>query len=156
MTDVDRLAEPPPAMGVQAINAPSIGFDVASAAVSAHSAYQDIQNGAGGLEIGLDLADVATSIAGAISGGMALRSARAASTDEGNFTGAVRSAIHSESSNLIAGNSVGMSSFLSSTGNSLAAASNQASYTAELWNASNFATSMAGGFDMAGGGLLGH
>jgi RHS repeat-associated protein len=144
------------AMGVQAINAASIGFDVASAAVSAHSAYQDIQNGAGGLEIGLDLAGVATSIAGATAGGMALRSARAASTAEGNFTGAVRSAIHSESSNLIAGNSVGMSSFLSSTGNSLAAASNQASYTAELWNASNFATSMAGGFDMAGSGLLGH
>jgi hypothetical protein len=105
------------AFAVQAVNLASVGFDVASFAVSAHSAYEDIQGGASGLQTGLDIAGAITSLAGAGAGGMALRSASSAAAAEGTFTAATRSAIHSEYANLIASNYAGMNSFLAGAGN---------------------------------------
>jgi RHS repeat-associated protein len=144
------------AMAVQTINVASVGFDVASAAVSGVNMYHDFASGASFGKTAFDTLGFATSLAGAGAGFGALRSGFSATRAEAQFVGETRSAIRAQSTNLLAGDTSGMSNFLETTGLPLAGASSAASHTAELWNAANFATSVTGELDMAGTGLAGN
>ncbi len=135
------------ALAVQAINAAALVFDAASAAVSGVSLYQDIRSGASGGKTALDALGFATSVAGLGAGGMALRTAGAAARAESTFEGAVSGAIRSQTPNLIAGDISGMSNFLATTGERLAAAATAADKSAEWWATANVATGVAAALD---------